>query len=107
MTCHRVRAALTAYPRLAQVTLHSAPAQLHGGSRARLALHVYAPLWVLNRSQLPLQYQLKRRLLGPMATKGQRDSRRARLGPISACTWTCTPHKCACVQCTSACALCK
>ena len=43
MTCHHVRAALTAYPRLAQVTLHSAPAQLHGGSRARLALHVYAP----------------------------------------------------------------
>ena len=104
MACHRVRAALTAYPRLAQVTLHSAPAQLHGGSRARLALHVYAPLWVLNRSQLPLQYQLKRRLLGPMATKGQRDSRRARLGPISACTWTCTPHTCACA---SACALCK
>ena len=103
MTCHRVRAELTAYPRLAQVTLHSAPAQLHGGSRARLALHVYAPLWVLNRSQLPLQYQLKRRLLGPMATKGQRESRRARLGPISACTWACTPHTCACAMCKRVC----
>ena len=38
MACHRVRAALTAYPRLAQVTLHSAPAQLHGGSRAQSGL---------------------------------------------------------------------
>ena len=54
-----------------------------------LALHVYAPLWVLNRSQLPLQYQLKRRLLVPMVTKGRRKSRRARLGPsLHGRTWT-------------------
>lgn len=71
------------------MTLHDASPQLHGGSRAMLALHVYAPLWVLNRSQLPLQYQLKRRLLVPMVTKGRRKSRRARLGPsLHGRTWT-------------------
>ena len=76
MVYHSVRAHCL---RLAQVTLHSASPP-HHGSRAMLALHVYAPLWVLNRSQLPLQYQLKRRLLAPMATEGRRKSRRARLG---------------------------
>ena len=60
-----------------------------------LALHVYAPLWVLNRSQLPLQYQLKRRLLVPMATKGRRKSRRARPGLSSHGHAHCV---CACVH---------
>ena len=77
------------------MTLHSASPQSHGGSRAMLALHVYAPLWVLNRSQLPLQYQLKRRLLVPMATKGRRKSRRARPGLSSHGHAHCV---CACVH---------